>query len=147
MTKKTKKIIFFSILILVLAGASVGYYFYNKGPVNVKNASPSATFNAREIYELAITDSAATNKKFTDKIIAVSGVVSSIEINKENIVFIKLKTNRDGSLVNCKMEGQATAVKEQDSITLKGLYKQLGDAFPEMGILGDLYMERCYIIK
>ena len=56
MTRNTKKIIIFSILALVIIGAGVAYYLYNKVPVDVKN-SKGIKVIAVELYQHYSNDS------------------------------------------------------------------------------------------
>lgn len=147
MTRKTKKIILFSILTLAVAGTAWAWYLYNKGPVDVKGASPYAQFIAENLYQSVIVDSAAANKKYREKILEVTGFVSSIEIHTDGKVFIKLKTNEASASINCEMEGSAETIKELDSVKIKGIYTGLGEGIPDMGISGDVYLARCYITK
>ena len=147
MSGKTKKTIFFSVLIVIAIAVGVGYYFYNKGLRNIENATPDASISAEALYQAYIADSVNANKKFSEKIIAVTGVVTNISQNQQNKAIILLKTNQADASVNCTLEGEAANAKEGDTLTVKGICNGLGAGDAELGILGDIYLIRGYLTK
>lgn len=146
MTRNTKKIIIFSILALVIIGAGVAYYLYNKGPVDVKNSTGIKVI-AVELYQHYSNDSFAAQKKYTDKILEVSGIAIKISQNQQNQAIILLKTNESAAYVNCTMEGPANTIRENDAVIIKGLCSGIGQGDTDLGIKGDVYLTRCYFIK
>lgn len=146
MTTGTKKTILFSVLGLAALGAAVGYYLFNKGPVDVKNTGGTKV-TATELYEAFSKDSSGAQKKYTEKIIEAAGIVSQVSQNQQNQAIILIKTNEAGAFVNCTMEGPANAVKENDAVTIKGICSGIGQGNEDLGIKGDVYLTRCYLIK
>jgi len=146
MTRTTKKTILFSLLGLFAIGASVAYYLYNKGLVDVEQASPDVKISSPELYQAFSTDSVAANKKFSrkDEIVQVSGTVLTITKNQQNNAIISLKTNEADAFINCTFLGPTEKVKEGDTIVLKGICIGINS---DLGILGDVYMIRCYLVK
>ena len=55
MSAKKKNIVIFFLALIIIAGA-VGYYFYNKGPVDVKHATAIKT-EAALLYQSFLKDS------------------------------------------------------------------------------------------
>ena len=149
MTPNTKRMILFSVLCLVAIGAGIGYYLYNKKPLNPNNVSPDAKTTSTELYQAFSTDSSIAKKKFSrkDEVVEVSGVVSNISYNQDKQAIILLKTNEGGASINCTMEGPAENIKEADSISIKGFCTGMGAGDTDLGILGDVYMIRCYRLK
>ena len=146
MTKKTRKTILFSVLIILLAAAGVAYYMYNKGPVNVKNASGKKVM-ATELYKTFSTDSITAKKQYLEKILEVGGIVTQLSQNQQNQAVVLLKTTSDGAFVNCTLEGPVNGTKEGDTIKIKGICSGIGEGDADMGIAGDVYLIRCYLVK
>lgn len=146
MTRKTKKIILLSTLAAILAVAAIGYYFYNKGPLDVKGANGKKV-SATELYKTFGTDSLSAKKQFLEKILEVSGTVTQVSQNQQNQAIVLLKTGVDGASVNCTLEGPVDGVKEGDTIYIKGICSGMGEGDADMGIAGDVYLIRCYLVK
>ena len=146
MTSKVKKTILFSILGLVAIAAGIGYYLYNKGPIDVKNAT-GIKVSATELYDAYSKDSTAAQKKYTDKIIETRGIVTKISQNQQHQAIVMLKTNEGTAFVNCTMEEPAINIKENEAIVIKGICSGIGMGDLELGIKGDVYLTRCYLVK
>jgi hypothetical protein len=142
MTSKAKKngsIIF--ILVLVIAGAV--YFLWNKPHKDV-NSATGIQINAVDLYQSFITDSAKANTTYIDKVVEVSGVIQSTSVNQQQQKIVSLKTNSGGA-INCTMEQKNTAVKEGAAVKIKGICSGLGEGDAALGIMGDVYLIRCYI--
>lgn len=146
MTGKTKKRIGISILIVVLLCASVGYYLYQKGPLDVKS-SPAIKVNAAGLYDQFSKDSTGSLKKYSGKVVEVTGVVSSVSLNQQKQQIILLKTPANGAFVNCTMEESAGNVHANDNVNIKGICSGIGQGDEDLGIKADLYLTRCFLIK
>jgi hypothetical protein len=145
MTSSRKKNIILLIAVLLIAGASTGYYFYNKGPVNIKNATAKKT-TATVLYSAFLSDSAAAQKNYSGKILSVTGIVSSVNNNQQGLPVILLETGNGSGFINCTLEEKsAVSIKEKQPITIKGICSGLGLADEELGLQPDLYLERCII--
>jgi len=145
MSAKKKKIVIFFLAISIIAGL-VGYYFYNKGPVNVKNADANKT-DAATLYQFFLKDSTAAKKIYLNNILEVSGKVIKVSKNQENQVIVMLQTNEAGAYVNCTMEEKAAGLVENKEATLKGICTGMGMGDADLGIMGDVYLVRCYLIR
>ncbi len=139
----TKRIIIFSALGLLAIGAGVAYYLYNKGPVDVKNASGIKVV-ATELYQTFSQDSLLAKNKYTNKIVEVSGTVTKISKNQDNNEVILLKTNELDAFINCTMEGPAGNIRVSDNVIIKGICNGI---LSDFGILGDISLARCYVTK
>ena len=146
MQGRTKKTIIFSILGLAVMVVLLGMYLFNKGPRSVKEEN-GIKISASELYQLFSKDTLAANKKFTDKILEVSGIVIKINQNQQNEAIILLGTNDAGAYINCTMEGPADRIREKDAITIKGICTGIGMGDSSMGIMGDVYLMRSYLTK
>lgn len=146
MTLKSKKTIFFALLGLFAIGMFLGLYFYNKGPVCIKCADGEKV-SSLNLYQTFSNDSIAARKTYADKILEVSGQVTRVSQNQQNQAIIFLKTASPGAAVNCTMEGPGDKIREGDSILIKGICTGIGSGDSDLGILGDVYLTRCYVGK
>jgi hypothetical protein len=146
MTAKKRNLIIFFLVVIGIAVA-VGFYFFNKGPVNVKNAEGKKV-EAAVLYQAFLKDSTTAKKIYLNNVLEVSGMVMKISKNQENGVIVMLKTNEGGAYVNCTMEEVAVAgLAENNQTTLKGICTGMGMGDADLGIIGDVYLVRCYLVK
>ncbi|WP_439127427.1 OB-fold protein [Polaribacter sp.] len=120
---KFKKIII-AFLVLASIGAFVGYKMYNKPHLNVANEQADITLTANKIIADFSIDEITANKNYLEKIIAVTGTVSSIKTVKSKGI-ITLETNDDFGSIICHLTADETkklnTVKEAQEITIKGI--------------------------
>jgi hypothetical protein len=149
MTPKVKRTILFSVLGLFAIGAGVGYYLYNKKPLNPNNVSPDTKTTSTELYQAFARDTLAAIKDFSRKVevVEVSGTVLAVSRNQDKQYVILLNTDVEGASVNCTMEGPAPNVTAGQTIRLKGFCTGMGAGDADLGIMADLYMIRCYLVK
>lgn len=145
MTARKKNIIFLILAILVIV-AIAGYYFYNKGPVNIKAAAAIKT-EATSLYQAFSKDSAGAKKMYWNNILEVSGIVKKVSKNQENQFVVLLQTNEAGAYINCTLEEAVGAPAENSQATLKGICTGMGMGDADLGIMGDVYLVRCYLQK
>lgn len=141
---KHKKNILLALLAIIVISGAVGFYMFNKGPVNVENARAVKTGSVA-LYAAYLQDSVLAKKKYTDKILEVSGLVMKVSKNQQDQVIVMLQTNEAGAYVNCTMEEKGTRLSENEQVTLKGICTGMGMSDPDLGILGDVYLTRCYL--
>ena len=144
MPAKKKNIIIIFLAVIIIAGA-IGFYFYNKGPVNVKNAAAIKT-EAAALYQSFLFFFTVAKKTYLNNVLEVSGLVMKVSKNQENQVIVMLQTNESGAYVNCTME-EVAGLAENKQVTLKGICTGMGMGDADLGIMGDVYLVRCYLIK
>ncbi len=149
MTPKLKRTIVFTVLGLFAIGAGIGYYLYNKKPINPNDVSPDTKITSTELYQAFAKDTLIAKKDFSrrNEVVEVSGVVSGIAQNQDKQSIILLKTNVGDASVNCTMEGLFENIKEGDNVRLKGFCTGMGAGDADLGIVADVYMIRCYQVK
>lgn len=145
-----KKKIGLTILVIVLCAAAVGYYLYNKKHFSVMDADPVATITAAVLHQTFVTDSSLAKNKFTgdennQKVIKLDGEIVEVKKDQRGNTIILLKTTVDGAFINCTMEGKAENINAGNKIVLKGICTGYLDG--DMGIPGDVFLNRCYLIK
>lgn len=143
MIRKHKKRLLIAASLILIGGLATGYYFYNKGPVDVKSAR-GIEVEAAKLYQVFSTDSATAGKRYTGKIVTVSGTVKESTVNKSGEKVLLLSTSSDGGYINCTMEGELVKADPGQPITLKGIAAGIGQGDADLGIPGDVYLTRCY---
>jgi hypothetical protein len=150
MSRKTKKIILYTILVIVLGAAAVGFYLYNKKHFSVEGSTPVASVTAIALHQTFVTDSTLAKNKFigdeiNHKVIQVEGEIAAIKEDQQGNTIVLLKTNTDGAFINCTMEGKSENSKAGSKIAIKGVCTGYNfDA--DMGIPGDVIVTRCFIV-
>ncbi|MBD0332649.1 MAG: hypothetical protein ICV66_08335 [Chitinophagaceae bacterium] len=121
---QTKQIVIAVVLIIVIIVAWYGYKEYNRKNVDLSTTKPDYAIDALSLIGAFEKDSAASNKKYTDKIIAVNGNIKKIDA-EENPVILFLGDAGQMSSVQCSMDSSHVAeyktLKEGTSVTIKGL--------------------------
>jgi hypothetical protein len=146
-----KKIIFFVILVIALAAATIGYKMYNKKHFSVESTVPVAEITAIDLHQTFASDSGLAKNKFigdetNQKVIKVSGEIAAIKEDQQGNTIILLKTGTDGAFINCTMEGETENINAGNAIVVKGICTGYNfDA--EIGIPGDVILIRCFIFK
>jgi uncharacterized protein YxeA len=145
MNSKTKKIVAV-IVVLALAGTAIGYYLWNKPHLDVA-AAASVKADATVLYNAFSTDSVAAKKNYTQQVLQVAGTISSISKNQQGQTLVLLKTATEAAYINCTMEGEVVNKKDGDAVAIKGICNGMGQGDTDLGIMGDVYLVRCYIIQ
>jgi hypothetical protein len=131
---KKMKIPIVLLLLVAVAGGIFGWFFYwNKPQTSIQDAS-SVSVSANELFTRYSADEQEANKTYIDKIVSVTGEVSSVAKNNEGKTVVMLKTNDPMFGINCTME-QEVAIKTGETLTLKGICT---------GYLTDVVVIRCY---
>lgn len=119
-----KKKIILSALVVVILGAFLGYKMYNKPHKNITETSADISVSANAILEEFSSDEKTANSKYLEKIIAVTGTISAIKIEKGKGI-ITLTTQDDFGGVLCHLSENATkkinTLKTGQVITVKGI--------------------------
>lgn len=117
-----KKIIITAITIFIIVCCSVWYVFTVKFTDTVKEKADYAV-NALDLIDEFKKNDSLANKKYVEKIIAVTGVVTEIEM-ADSTVNIKLADTTTGSYAIFAFQQQHLAeaknIKEGDKVTIKG---------------------------
>lgn len=146
MTPKRKKIILFLVSGIIAIGATFAFYLYNKGPLDVKNAK-GIKINAYDLYQNYYKDSLQAVKKYSNKIVEITGVVAQVTLNQQNQPLVLIMTNETGAFINCTMEDSTAVIKEDETVKIKGICTGIMGMDASMEILGDVYLSRCYLVK
>lgn len=133
------KRIIIPLLALVLIGAAIGFYLYNKPVASLDNKKPDVVVTADEILADYESDEQAANDKYLGKVVEVSGKVSEVstEGEKNKVTF---ETSNPISLVITELdEGNSVeGIEPGEHATVKGMCS---------GYLSDVILVRATVMK
>jgi len=143
---KNKKAIFIVIGFIILTGAVIGYLIWNKPQPDIKDAS-GIGISAVDLYKQLSTDNQYHKASLIGKVLIVSGEVTQVQMNQKGQQLILLQTKTSGASVNCTMEQKIEKrVNTGDTILIKGICSGYISGDADMGLPGDVYMIRCYLL-
>ena len=145
MRKKMIRYILLTLISILAIGAIIGYEIWNKPHQNIKDAVAVKT-TAVALYNGLANDSNRMKSNFVNKVVAVSGEIKQIAKNQQNQQIILLKTNVPDGSVNCTMEETVNNIKPGDMVLVKGICSGYIGGDTEMGLPGDVFLIRCYLI-
>ncbi|WP_300601513.1 hypothetical protein [Niabella sp.] len=139
--KKGKRVLQL-LLIAVLLGGGYAYYQYNRKPADVKAEQPEITTDAAALVTAFSNDESAANRKYVEKIIAVTGKVTDVKIDTMGQATVFLDSSDPTTSVTCSFyDTEATAVKKLSTgqqVTIKGVCT---------GKLIDVVLNKCSIVQ
>lgn len=112
--------------------------------MDVKN-SKGISVNANDLYSIFSSDSLKANKKYTSRILVVRGLVSEVSLNSKQQKIILVKTSTPGAYINCTLEETVENIKPSDKVSIKGICSGIGQGDTDLGIMGDVYLTRCFV--
>ena len=135
--KSFKTIVLFFTILAVAAAAYGWFFLWNKPQVSVIKTE-GIKIEAATLFDEYSSNEQAANKKYLEKILEVSGEVTSVTKNAEGLTVVLLQTSDPMFGINCTIEQKDAQVKEGDKIILKGICT---------GYLTDVVLIRCYKIN
>ena len=118
-----KRILLFIVLIIVLAGGWYAYTLYTGKVKSLTEVKAEAAVTATDLLAAFAKDSAAANKQYLGKILAITGNVKSVETEGHAATVI-LGKDGDLSSVRCSMDSafaqQAASLAKGTAVTVKG---------------------------
>lgn len=138
----TGKTVLYIGLAVVLVAVIVGVYFYTLGQKDLTNASADYAMTAKELYADFDTDEQAANDKYLDKIIEVSGKVSSVEMSADTMLNVMLMSDSDFGGVQCTFNNtkdpSALDITKGDNVVIRGICS---------GMLMDVQLHNCVLVS
>lgn len=128
----------FLVAALACGCISFALYLYNKPHKDVGDIQPQCTINAPDLFTTFLNNEQNANVQFLNKVVLVSGKISSISRN-ENAVIIFLESNSLFGQVSCDLSGKYTSMslKNGQPISIKGRCS---------GYLADVILTDCVIV-
>lgn len=130
MSKKIK-IIGVIFVIALVVGFSVYNYVFHGGARDLATEDVAFTVTSKNITAEFATNVIAATQKYSDKAIAVSGIVTAVT---DSIVTI------DNTII-CNFKSPDTTIKNEQAITVKGRLVGFDD------LMGELKLDQCSINK
>jgi len=125
---KRKKIIRYVLLSLILIiGTSAIYIYkeYNRAHKDTARLKPDFSLAATDLGKEFETDEQASNKKYSDKVVRVEGIVKEIIKDDNGYYSLALGDTASLSSVRCSIDSvhsqEAAAVKKGSVIAVKGI--------------------------
>ena len=135
---KILKRIIFILFLLVSAGLGYGWYLYNKQPVDIRERNAQLEITARELLRSFQQDEVVATRNYVDKVLIVSGNVSSIQFNSAGLPTVFLEGGDPFANVACSFYGSESnnvkQIRPGTFIRVKGNCT---------GILMDVVLNKC----
>jgi hypothetical protein len=142
-----RRIILIVVVIVIAVGGWYAYKEFNRKNADLTEETPAFSVPAAALIQSFSTDTATAARKYTDKVIEVSGRVKQVA-NEENHVVLALGEPGEMSSVQCSMDskyrGEYATVKEGQLVTVKGICT--GGKTEEL-FGTDVFLNRCVISK
>ncbi len=144
---RVKKWLIAVFVLLLAAGAALWFIFTEKFTDTVE-VKADYTVNAPEFIKEFQADLALANKKYTEKIVVVNGIVSEIK-NADTTSNIIMTDTTSGAYVIFAFQQQhlaeARAMKEGDKVSIKGSCS--GGTYSEILATQSINFKRCAVNK
>jgi hypothetical protein len=129
-----------AIVLIGLAGAGTGFYFFNKKHQDLLKIRPDFIISSIDLQKEFETDESAATARYGNKIIEVSGIIGSVKSGEEEILSVSLNTDSGFSSVICTFPSKAdTSMFTKGSrITIRGECS---------GFLMDVLLNNCVLVK
>ena len=146
MKRKTVKIILGIILGAITGAGIYAYTEFNRKVKDLSKVKAGVYLDAGELVRAFENDEAAGNNKYLDKIIAVKGMVKTVEKNDKGYYTVILGDDQAMSSVRCSMDSvhqhEVAAITAGSNITMKGACT----GFNRDELLGsDVILNRCVV--
>jgi hypothetical protein len=143
----TKKRIITAILLVVIAAGIYTWREYTRPVKGLNRVDADVKVQATVLLQEFMTNETTANQKYMNKIIAVSGLVKTVD-SSGGAYIIVLGDTSDMSSVRCIMEGNAVqpsaGIQRGAGVTVKGAIT--GFKKDDTGLLGsDVELNRCVV--
>jgi hypothetical protein len=142
--KPLRLILLIVLLLGILAAAYVYFFVYNKPQPDYSQETPAWTLPASQIFEEFKKDKTASDKKYTGKVVAVSGTMKNVETagNLTIVVFVFAAGDFGDEGVRCTLlPASVEKVKKLapgENVVIKGYCTGYNDT--------DVIIEKCTLM-
>lgn len=137
-----------ALFVLVLAAGAVLWYLFNEKFADTDELKADYTVNAIDFIKEFRTDIQLANKKYTEKIVIVNGVVSEVE-TADTTANIKIADSATGAYIIFAFQQQhlaeARQMKTGDNVSIKGSCS--GGSYSEILETESINFKRCAVNK
>ena len=146
-----RKIILYAAVFLLIGVTATGYFAYHeyhRKQKDVLELDATFTLSSEAIIKEFSADEKRSNAKYLDKVIAVNGIIKSVDKDEQGGYTVVLKSGEPMSTVRCTMDSlhnqEAANQKAGTNVKIKGICT----GFNSDELLGsDLILNRCSILK
>ena len=156
MTKKRViKFIVIVALSVVIIGAAIGLYLFNKPHRNVQAAEVDFSITSSALVEEYLTSPEKANEKYlsdegNSKILAITGKAHSISRDLNDQIVVLLKAEGQNAGVSCTFTKETNAntstLQIGQTITVKGVIRSGAGFDADLDLYEDVIVEKCDII-
>ena len=147
---KRKKIIRYTVLLLIAAGVVGGWYGYteyNRKPASMATATPDASVKANELIGAFEKDEPGSNKLYLDKVVEVEGILKESSADESGFYTLSLGDDASMSSVRCSVDSiytkDAASISKGQTVRIKGVCS----GFTADELLGsDVTLVRCAVV-
>ena len=146
-------------LILMIGGIIVGggavLYIFNMPHRDVQAASSDFQLEAKQLVNEYLADATASNNKYLQeegqsKIIAVTGIVSSIDEDMKQQKVVLLKGAGEKAGVSCTFMASTNAnaenLRKGSKVTIKGVIRSGAGYDEDLELYEDVIIEKCDVL-
>lgn len=134
-----KKLILIGGILIAIGGIAFGTYEYYRPTDSTANIKEDIAISAGDLFTAFEEDETNANTAYTDKVVAVTGVVIDVKQSDEAPTVILETTSAMGGIL-CTMypseNSKLASLKQGDSVTIKGKCT---------GFLMDVVLKECVI--
>lgn len=113
------KSVIIGVLLLILCGAGIGFWIWNKPPAKVESVS-GIVVSVKELCSLYNSDEQAANARFLNQALEVSGTITEVIHNLDEGLMVIMTDEASSSDLQCAFRDKGIILKEGDNITVKG---------------------------
>lgn len=128
-----RKIFLFILLGLGLLSCLYALLLWKSGPREVQQEA-GIPITADSLFSAYSLNEKKANQLFLDKIVVVTGIISSVSKNQDGKTVVLLQTSDPMFGISCSMEQESIALKEGNTVSMKGICT---------GFLTDVVLIRC----
>ncbi len=141
--QKSVRIFLLFALVLLISGILAGLYLYNKQHKDLSKVDADYIMEAHQLADAFVTDEKAASEKYINKVIEVTGLVSSVEFGSaDSTLSITLTGNGDNSDIICTFNGitekSQVSYKDGERLTVRGECS---------GMLMDVLLNNCAVVS
>jgi hypothetical protein len=138
--KPSIKVALFVVFFLAVGGILAALYYYNLKPKDLQKTKPDFVISATVLQKAFEDNEKASSGKYINKIIEVSGEISSARPGEKNSFNVSIKTGNELSSIICTFPSVSDSAlfKTGTIVTIRGVCS---------GFLMDVLLNNCALIK
>lgn len=144
-----KRIVWASIIIILLAGAVYGWREYTRKLPDLKNAKPAFSMTAEELLRAFENDDSAAGTKYNGKVLELAGKVRELEKDEKGYYTLILEGGNEISSIRCSMDTtyqqEVAAAGAGSEVQVRGVCT--GFNKDDLGLGSDVFLNRCVLIR